>query len=352
MFNGEVKINKAIIHIIKRAKGNDMLHLSDFELSMDDNLESLFKKYIDKATKESKRLFGTLNINNEKISTLKSIISIYNDTNNFVNESQNITRVLRTAMKSTNAKSTNVLILDYVQGNKKAIAILKLNFSNNYYPKEEILESGKKKITITIDKNGFNELQKMEKIVLIELNDENSLPINIFNNTSTELINTADYFSVLIVDKQDSEASLYWREFLNCTIDDEERKNTREIAKLLSKSIDEFYKTKPKELLEKKSLLIVELNKDEYFNLENSLKPIFSEKEILTIQEEINEKEICTDFKINKEIITQKFSIDTWTVENKINIKGTTSALFEKIDIIKEYDDGTMDIILKGVKKD
>ncbi|WP_297636702.1 nucleoid-associated protein [uncultured Clostridium sp.] len=350
MFTGEIVIEKRILHILNRG-GNNSIKLSDFTFDAMDKIEGLIQKHLKNTVEDNKRNFGVFNIDSRPKSVVKSIINIFNNTNAFIEESKDITRLLSSAMDGTNAKSTNLLILKYQQSGLDTLAIIKLNCNDNFEPIEKP-KDGKLKIEINVNSIGFNDNQRLEKAILIQRKDNEKSLMEILEKPIEE-IKTQEYFDVIILDRQakdgDSGAA-YWQLFLDCNAFNDSRVSTKRMAQFLSREIEDTYKLEPKKILEKKSILSQKLGKGGEFNLNGVLDDLFETDLKKTINQKINDEKLNTDFEINETIVTRSYTKDVWYIDN-IEIKGSSQELNRTFNVQTVYDDGTMDILLKGVKK-
>lgn len=331
-FDGLITINKAIVHILKPA---DNYHkLSDYEIERNEKLDNLIIKHINTSIKHDTRRFSKFNQGINKVK--ESCIKMLNDDEEFTSESKKISRELFNAMTGTNASPANFLIAQYSQENKKAIALLKLDFNDNFYT-EEVEHDGKVKIVVKLKDAGFHEKQKLQKCAFIYddiLLDENS--------------------KIVILDKQakNDVTNYFGNDFLNSSLVIDDRVNTTNMIDEVINFINRKFEDNPKAQLEKTYSLTSYFKENDTFEIEPMLNYVFSSEEIRNeFKEEIKNKEIDYSFNIDSKRVEKKFKTRHITTSNGIVLKANAS-LFnsDNIDILEKNEDGFVDIIIKNVK--
>lgn len=331
-FEGLIEINKAIVHIINPKE--NYCKLSGYELEKNKRLENLITKYINTSIKYDTRRFAKFN-QGENI-VRKASINMLNDDNVFIEESQKISKELFRSMQRTNASPANFLIVKYTHDNKKAIALLKLDFNNNFYTRD-VEENGKTKIEVKIEDAGFNDKQKIQKCAFIY-----------------EDITLDSQANIVILDKQskDEVSNYFGNIFLNSSLLNDNRVNTNNMIDEINKFINEKYINEPKTQLAKTYELTTYFKQSLDFEIDDMLNKVFDEDQTRNeFKEKIGSKTIDYSFKIDDKKVEQKFKCRHISTNNGIMIKANAS-LFnsESIDISEKNEDGFVDIIIKKVK--
>lgn len=331
-FEGIININKVIVHILNQKEGKHKL--SEFEITTDQILNNLIIKHINNSITNDSRMFAKFNGKNNIVRS--SCVNILKDSQCFIEESKSISEQLFKAMRGTNASPANFLIVEYTHGKEKAIALLKLDFNENFYT-EEIIENGKNKIIIKLKSDGFNKNQKLQKCAFIYDDVLKDIDCNI-----------------LILDKQKKEdvTTYFGISFLNSILVNDYKVNTRKMISELTEFINTEYKESPKEQMDKTYLLTSILNKAEDFDLNNILDRIFDkDDEKKEFRESIKSKEIDYVFKIDKPRVEKRLKNRFVVTENGILLRGKASLFSSNdIEISDKDDDGNVNITINKVK--
>lgn len=292
---GVINIKRAIVHVLNQKEKHIM---SDYDIELNDRLNLLIVKHIDKSNVSESKVFAKFN-NEDNNVVRKSCLDIFNDENIFIEESKNISRELYKAMTGTNASAANLLIVYFTHGLKKALAIIKLDFSDNFYTEHEMID-GKMKINVKINGTGFSDSQKLRKCAII---NEDTM-----------------------------------------TIGDKE----------FNKYINKKFEDNPKEMVKKTFLFTNIIENNTEFKIDNVLNSLFEEKDIIDeVKGIISNEKIDFNFKIDKNTSEKKFKNVTIVSENGISLKAKSSLFNEQDIILSDPDsDGKVDITLKGIKID
>lgn len=331
-FEGLITVEKVILHILNSK--NNKCKLSDFEISLNTQLNSKINAYIIDSSRDDAKVFSVFQECDDNV-IYKSCKKIKEKPECFVDQSQKIARELYKAMKGTNAASANLLIVKYKHGEESALGIFKIELGDTLLMNEKPVKD-KYKISLEAVGNAISDSRKLQKCALIyeDVFEDESNPI-------------------LLLDKQDNDVSDYFmRGFLGCELLSNSKKNTKEMIKKLSECINTVYENNEKELIEKTHKLtdIFENNKE--FILETAVTQIFSNDEIeKKVILEINEHKIDNTFSIDEAQVKKLVKRRTIVTSNGINLKGKAS-LFNpnEIDVGDPYEDGSVDITIKRVR--
>lgn len=333
--DGSISITNAIVHVLNQDKSNGGHFLSDYEIELNDKLQSLIVKHIIDAFKHESRLFAKFVADDNAVRACA--IKIIKNEANFIDESKKISRALYKAMLGTNASSANLLICRYTHGPLASVAIIKLDFNENFYT-EKIEENGKTKIIVKLNGNGFNKSQKLRKCAII---DQESL--------------TGIESSFLLLDTQNGdEVSTYFRtSFLDCELVNSDKINTNNVIKEVVGFINEKYALEPSNMFEKTYIFTSKLEKAEKFDIDETLVSVFEEEDFREqFKEKIKNKNIDFEFNVDKDSVEKRLKNRTLVTENGISLKAKAS-LFNSNDIaIEDTDDGLANIIIKNVRID
>lgn len=332
-FEGIIKIEKAIVHILNP---KDKSHkLSDFELDTNEKLNNLIVGHINNSYRNDSRIF--VKFDGENNIVRESCINILKDDNNFINESKDISRELFKSMQGTNAPAANFLIVRYRHGNEKAVALLKLDFNDNFYT-EEKKENGKVKIDVKIKGAGFYSKQKLQKCAFIYddiLSDKKS--------------------NILVLDKQSKKdmSDYFGIRFLNSILVNDNKRNTKNMINELVNFINKKYEDNAKEQMDKTyEVSKLFANNNEKFNLESALDKVFESEEYKEeFKNQIQNKPLDYEFNIDKKTSEKRLTRRSITTTNGIELKAQAS-FFNNRDIqINESEESEfVDIIIKKVK--
>lgn len=330
-----ISVEKAIVHVIDQSKNKKRKILSNYELEINDSLETLMIKHVNESFKNNSRIFAKF-CKGENI-VRDSCIKILENDNNFIEESKIIATHLFNSMNKTNASSANLLIFTYCEKESKSIGILKLDFDENFFTKEITGDDGSTKVVVIINGNGFNKNQKLRKCAIIDENIKDNLD---------------SPFLLLDTQNTNDQISTYFKvSFLNCELLNDEKTNTRNMVKEINNYINQIYKDEPKKMMEKTYDFTAALRSSEMFDLDNVAKKVFdNDEERNKLQEIITNKKIDPKFKINVGVIQKKLNNRKIVTENGICLKAKDS-LFNESDIeIVEKENGLSDIIIHKVK--
>lgn len=332
-FEGVILISKAIVHILKPK--DNYRKLSDYEIETDARLDNLIIKHINNSIKNDTRRYAKFNSGTN--TTKDSSILILEDESNFIEESKKIAIALFGAMRGTNASPANFLIAKYSHGSQKAIALLKLDFNDNFYTEEVTKDDGTMKIEVRVKDAGFYEKQKLQKCAFIYediLTDEDAL--------------------IVILDKQakDDVSNYFGNTFLNSSLFIDDRANTKNMIDEIQNFINTKYDNEAKMLVETTYSLTSYFKSQEIFEIDDMLNKVFDNDEIKQeFKERIKDKLIDFSFTIDLKKAELKFNSRHITTSNGIMLKAQAS-LFNSnnIDVGPEDIDGLVDITIKKVK--
>ncbi|GAA0061748.1 nucleoid-associated protein [Clostridium sp. CTA-1] len=330
-FDGVIVINKVIVHILNTK--DNYIKLSDFKIDTNEKLDNLIIKHINKSIEHDSRRFAKFdNVNNI---VKESSIEILND-NDFVENSKRISRELASSMKGTNASPANFLVAEYFHGTKKAVALLKLDFNDNFHT-ETKEENGKLKVEVKIESAGFNSKQKLQKSAFI------------YND-----IVTNDDAEILILDKQSKEnISNYFRsDFLNVNLINDDKINTKNMIREVLDFINSKFEDNPKMQVEKSYSLTSYFQNAKDFDINDLLNKVFDKEDMRNeFKEEIKNKKIDYAFDIDKLTVKKQLQSRQIITTNGISLKANAS-LFnpQDIDIGDKDENGLVDITIKKVR--
>lgn len=331
--NENITITNAIIHMLNKDKLKGGHYLSDYEIDLDDKIIELIKEHIDKAYYHESRMFAKFN--GEYNIVKKNCIEIIKNEHNFIEESKKTSRELYSAMKGTNGSSANLLICRYLQDSQVNVAIIKLDFNENFHT-DKIENGGKIKIVIRLNGNGFSKSQKLRKCAIINdniLNDEDAVFLLLDTQNNGEV---SDYFG---------------NAFLNCEPINNKRINTRNMISEFMSFINSEYEEQPEKMIQTTYLFTDKLNQCDKFNIDDMLNRVFnSEDERSRFKTKVKNKNIDFEFDIDKSLVTKRLNKRTIVTQNGIALKANAS-LFNSNDIeILEKEDGLSDIVIKDVR--
>lgn len=329
--SGSIEVIKAIVHVLD--KENKTKTLSDYELDVDKRLEALIVNHILAAFRHESRIFAKFSGSDNKVK--KSCVEILDNDDKFIIESKGIADELYKAMSGTNASSANLLVCKYKHGENRLVAIIKLDFSENFYT-ENINENGKIKVVVKINGNGFNRNQKLRKCSIVH--------DDIISNDESE---------ILVLDTQNSnEVSNYFRVgFLNCELINDEKVNTNNIIKEMGAYINEVYNKNPKDMMIKTYEFTNILEKSDEFKIDDVLIKLFDDETTRDkFKDKLASKNIDYQFKISKPVVEKRLKNRTVVTDNGISLRAK-AALFNSNDIeIEEKEDGLSNIIIHNVR--
>lgn len=330
--NEKIKIQKAIVHILNQKVS---IFLSNAELELDEDILQLISNHINNAYENQGRVFAKFKTHENSVRNL--VIDILKDDNNFIETSKLISRKLYRAMSKKNASSANLLIVKYLNNGKASLAIIKLDFSENFQT-EKIEKDGITTVKLKVTKDGFNKNDKLRKCAIID----------------SDIIDNDDA-KILVLDTQNKEeVSGYFREdFLDADLINNNKMNTNKMIRELLGYINDKYKDDEKQMFEKTFQLTNILKEKENFKIDEALPTIFHETDTQDeFKERIKNKEIDYTFRLHRETVVRKLNNRSIVTKNGISLKGRAS-LFNSNDIkIKDREDGLCDIIITGVKID
>lgn len=334
-FEGIIQIESVIVHILDK-KGNRH-RLSDLPIVTDDKLNNLIIKHINNSIKNDSRIFAKFNDEDNEVK--KSCINILKDGENFIEESKKISYKLFRAMQGSNAASANFLIVKFKHGEENAIALLKLDFNDNFYT-EEVNENGKVKIEVKVMDAGFNSKQKIQKCAFIY--------DDIIKNNESD---------ILIVDNQDKEkgVSYYFAtDFLDCELVNDGVQNTKLMIKETMNFINKKYENNPEEQLSKTFMVSKIFSQNDEFILEKAINILFDDESTRNeFKEGLKDKKLDYKFVIDENNVNKRLKNRSIQTVNGILIKANAKLFNRKdIDYIenKEYDEGYVDVVIKKVK--
>lgn len=330
---GVINIKNAIVHVLNPKEKHIM---SDYDIELNDRLNSLIVKHIDKSNVSEAKVFAKFN-NEDNNAIRRSCLNIFNNEAIFIEESKNISRELYKAMTGTNASAANLLIVYFTHGPKKALAIMKLDFSDSFYTEYEKIE-GKMKINVKINGTGFSDSQKLRKCAII---DEDTM--------------TTGEKEFLLLDTQSGDVRDYFRiGFLNSDLINDSKNNTKKVIKEINKYINKKFEDNPKEMVKKTFLFTNIIENNTEFKIDTVLNSLFEEKDTIDeVKDIISNEKIDFNFKIDKNTSEKKFKNVTIVSENGISLKAKSSLFNEQDIVLSDPDsDGKVDITLKGIKID
>ncbi|NFO10960.1 nucleoid-associated protein [Clostridium botulinum] len=330
-FSSEIIIEKSIIHIVNTKK--KIKKLSDYELESNDVLNDLLKKHIYTSISHDSRRFAKFNLGDNIVRD--GCIKIF-EKENFIEHTKQIAKNLYAAMTGTNATPANFLISSYQQNGKKALALLKLDFSNNFYT-EEIEKDGKIKIEFKLKDAGFNERQKIQKCAFVY--------DNIITNSESEII---------ILDKQNKDeiSDYFSNTFLKSSLMNNDKVNTKNMIDLTRDFINKKFEDIPKEQFNKVSILTKYFKEAKKFEIDDMLNLLFLDKDIkIEFKEHLKNEAVDFSFNIDRTSADKRLKTRHITTSSGITLKANES-LFnsENIDIGDTDEKGLVDITIKKVK--
>ncbi|HAT4264461.1 nucleoid-associated protein [Clostridium perfringens] len=324
-----IQIEKAIVHILNQKVS---LFLSDAILELDKDILKLISDHIKSAYENQGRVFAKFRSADTNIRKLA--IDILTTDSDFIETSKAISRKLYGAMSKKNASSANLLIVKYMNDGKKSLAIIKLDFSENFYT-EKIEKDGITTVKLKVTKDGFNKNDKLRKCAIID----------------EAIVNNNDG-NILVLDTQNKEdVSGYFRDdFLDTDLINNNKMNTTYMIRELLGYINEKYEDDKKQMIEKTFQLTTLLNEKEEFKIDEALTVIFHDEETQEIfKKRIKNKGIDYTFRLHRDTVAKKLKNRSIVTGNGISLRGRAS-LFNSNDIqIKDREDGLCDIIIKGV---
>ncbi|CUO74716.1 MULTISPECIES: nucleoid-associated protein [Clostridium] len=325
-----IHIEKAIVHILNQKIS---LFLSDAILELDNDILKLISNHITNAYENQGRVFAKFKSSDNVVRI--ATIDIFSDDTNFIEKSKSIARKLYSAMAKKNASPANLLIVEYLNGEKKSLAIIKLDFSENFHT-EKIEKNGITTVKLKVTKDGFNKNDKLRKCAIID----------------EDIIDDVEA-KILVLDTQNKEEiSDYFRDdFLDTDLINNNKMNTTNMIRELLSYINEKYKDDEKQMIEKTFQLTTLLNEKDEFKIDEALPAIFYEKETQdSFKERVRDKGIDFTFRLHRDTVVKRLKNRTIVTGNGISLKGKAS-LFNTNDIeINDREDGLCDIIIKGVK--
>jgi len=176
-------------------------------------------------------------------------------------------------MRGTNASPANFLIAHYSQGTQKAIALLKLDFNDNFYTEEVAVGDGTMKIEVKVKDAGFYEKQKLQKCAFIY-----------------EDVLTNNEALIVILDKQakDDVSHYFGNEFLNSSLFLDDRANTKNMIEEIQNFINTKYDNEAKMLIDTTYSLTSYFKSKEVFEIDDMLNKVFNDEEMkLEFKEQI-----------------------------------------------------------------
>ena len=325
----KIQIDKAIVHILYQKKAHI---LSDVELDLDEGISSLISDHIDRAFNSQGRVFAKFVTEENEVKNAS--MKIFEDDKMFISQSKNISRKLYKAMSTKNASSGNLLIVKYTDKGRSYLAIIKLDFSENYQT-EKIEEDGVTKVRFKLTKDGFSKSDKLRKCAILD--------DSIIHDSEAKIL-------VLDTDKKDDVTGYFKDDFLGTELINNNKINTRNMIREITNFINEKYENDFPEMLEKTFALTNILSSQLDFKLDEVLPAIFIDENIQDeFKSRVEKKNIDFTFKIDRESVSKRLKNRSITTSNGISLQGKAS-LFSSNDIkIEEREDGLWDITIKGV---
>lgn len=332
--NGFISIKKAIVHVLDQKTKHTM---SDYDIDLNDRLNALITKHVTKSNISEAKVFAKFKDESSENNKVKeSCLKIFDNDEVFIEESKNISRELYKAMSGTNASAANLLVVYFTYDSKKALAIMKLDFSDNFYTQEKTIED-KVKIEVKINGTGFSDSQKLRKCAIID----------------EDTIKGGKEF--LLLDTQSGDVSDYFRiGFLNSNLINDAKINTKKVIKEVNNYINEKFEANPKEMVKKTFLFTNIIETSNEFKIDTVLAAVFqTESDVIEVKNIISNANIDFNFKIDKGVLEKKLKNVTIVSENGISLKAKPSLFNEKDIILSDPDsDGKVDITIKGIKID
>lgn len=324
-----IQIDKAIVHILYQKKAHI---LSDVELDLDEGISKLISDHIEGAFNSQGRVFAKFVTEENQVKD--SSIKIFENDEMFISESKNISRTLYKAMSTKNASSGNLLIVKYKDKERRNLAIIKLDFSENYQT-EKIEDDGVTKVRFKLTKDGFSKSDKLRKCAIID--------DSIIHDSESKIL-------VLDTDKKDDVTGYFKDDFLGTELINNNKINTRNMIREITNFINEKYDNDFPEMLDKTFKLTNVLSKQLEFKLDEVLPVLFIDKNTQDeFKSRVEKKKIDFTFKIDREAVSKRLKNRSITTNNGISLQGKAS-LFNSNDIkLKEREDGLWDITIKGV---
>ena len=274
-----IQIDKAIVHILYQ---KNALILSDVELELDEGISKLISSHIDGAFNNQGRVFAKFVTEENEVKDAS--IRIFEDDKNFILQSKEISRKLYKAMSTKNASSGNLLIVKYTDQGNRYLAIIKLDFSENYQT-EKIDESGVTKVRFKLTKDGFSKSDKLRKCAIID--------DSIIKDNEARIL-------VLDADKKGDVTGYFKDDFLGTELINDNKINTRNMIREITNFINEKYDNEFEEMIEKTFALTNVLSRQTDFKLDEVLPTIFIDKKIQDeFKSRVEKKKVDFTFKID-----------------------------------------------------
>ncbi len=333
-------IKKAIMHILNNKEDEKVL--AEFELTLNDKIINLINKHITTSQRHDYRKIAEFSSNNNVVSS--SCEEIFSNNDSFIEESKNIANQLFDSMRGT-ASPANFIVCLYEEDQIQWIALLKMDFNENYRPIITEVD-GKNKVDIEIIEGTLpNKKQKLQKCVFI--------PNKIYEDQT-------ENNDIFILDKQSGdEVSDYFKiDFLHCNLKNSSRDNTRMFVTELLSIIQEEYsndQSREKDIIDQMWKLLLE-KKGKTICVPEFVSTLFNEED--------TEEEIDTE-SIMEKLSLRSFDFEFIGFEKYINVRagrrkietgigitlfGDNSAFMrDNFCISEENSDGNVDITLKNV---
>jgi len=330
-------IERAILHILNNK--DDDITLADFKLELTPRVISLLKSHIDISINDE----GTriAKFQNEINVVRDNCKRIFDDDENFISCSKEISRYLFDAMKHPSISPSNFVVCVYRVETEKYVALLKMDFSDVAQTVIENID-GKIKVKIVISGSGVpTDKEKLQKCVFIKT------------------INADSEFDLILLDKQARRsnsdnvvASFFVNSFLHCRLTRSDWDNTKDFKKVTEKFIDKYIEDEEK-AQDLKTLLVSTLRGSDSININDFSNTFFGENEELKIKfrENVSEKLGDFNFTIDKKFVREKLRSKKIRTNTGITLDMDIDTFEdnEKFQIVKFEDKKEVDLVIKNV---
>lgn len=232
MINAEkIIINRAIIHRLDN-QTKDKPVMSDFILDLNDDIKKVLSAHAISSIKDKKIRYAKFNdYQNNTVYVLSS--EYFTEVKEFITYTHEIAKHLFSHMTSKTISSGDLVVVDLNIDGERYIAVLKLDYKDQYLSKVEMIED-KRKITLIKNDNSWpEEGTRLQKAAFVRINLD---------------VEDSAKFDLVMLDRQKGTSGIYSEDvsiffsksFLNVNLIEDEQTNTGSFIKGAKTIKDEY----------------------------------------------------------------------------------------------------------------
>ncbi len=329
-------INKFIIHVLD--KNSDFPVLNDVENTVSIETEAFYQKVIRRILRDEDLRKATFDdYENNEIRVCCDHIMY--DEKSFVISSQGIARFMFDSMKiNAELDSCDLAIVLFTHKDQKGVAIIKLDYKK-LYSHEIVYDDENKVVSINMITNEIG-IQDSQKIIHAAL-------------VSPSGVNDEWHLSVLDkkAEKEETDSG-FVTEFIKCSKIRDEKYLTKIFKNTTDNWITNAYGNNVKEAEDIRSALNFNLKETNEINLDKFIdESILDEDRKKSYKELMEEKEMNTEFTIDKTWVEKKLKRRSIKTSSGFDIKGLLEDFEDPMKYsLRQNQDGTVDITIKNVE--